>query len=672
MNALIIREGYAKAIPPLSLLEEKRPEKVFLLYLSPKVLAFEYKEELKHALKREVEIINPKNMVDFENTRKKLRDFIAALPQQLKVGKASLTEYLSIQGLSMWWSSGVVEATPYKRDLLQNLYYLTAVRNVLDKYAISAVWFEVEDPALNKDLAVMLDSLKIKYNRDKENDRFSGIKSFLVQVKLWLLFFGAFLLYSLFFKIIYPRRLKPLKTGENIHLFWTYYPSEVRFRDNRPEAKIYQELPLLLSKEFGGKDYHLSYISPVSLFYFFRMVKDLKEYWKNDFRLIPMNIFISLWDLLRIFLSPIRFWKYFSLRRIPQYRTAFNVEGINMFHTFDRTISDSLIGCETYMNLIHFHAFRNFCRRYKNNIFHVIYQVEFHNWEAALNMGVKNADNTIPVIGLQQSAPSPILLNFFFTPAMFKKEDSYPFPDLLLCSGELYKDLMLSGGVEPERVKVIGHILNRYLRGLPLTAQEKQKKRLQENLPIDRKICLIPGSVSFPLTKAIIYFLKDVVRKVPEVIFLLKEHPQCPVEPLLAECNIDKLENLRTTQKPVEVTLPLADYFLSLSTSVSQEALSLGLPQANLDVSGLPQANPLHLIPGFIQDIESPDGLLNFFVNPEKFSLPKEKAELFIGDLNHDVSQLFLKIIKERFHHHNSIGETSKNEFSQPERCFCK
>ena len=96
--------------------------------------------------------------------------------------------------------------------------------------------------------------------------------------------------------------------------------------------------------------------------------------------------------------------------------------------------------------------------------------------------------------------------------------------------------------------------------------------------------------------------------------------------------------------------MPLADYFLSVSTSVSIEALCAGLPQVNLDVGGLPLSNPLHMVSGLIEDVETPDELMAFFLNAEKFRIPKEKHSLFLGNTDVDPSQKILNILVARFH----------------------
>lgn len=655
MNLLIIIEGNDPDKPVPEFLNEAG--KIWLLYLSPRVKALHYKEELLSDIKEgvEIEILNTKKVVDFYASREVLLDFISSLPERLRIGNCTLSEHLNIQGLNMWWTSGIVEATPYKRNLFQNFYYLSAVQHTLKKLNIDAVWFHVEDSSLEKDLNSMLESRGIKYyQRLKRIHYVKFLKTNALRAYGWLFSLLGQMVHSILFKIICPRWLKPRKPEtdqKSIHLFHSAYPYNWRFKDGVPEHKIYMDLPSALSKQMGGEAYYLSDLPLGSIFHPWQPVRDVRKFWTHNIRFIPMSIFLSPWDILRVFLSPVRRWKYFRLERTRKYRESFTLGDIDMLYTFDQMMRDSLLRSESRENLLYYHAYRRFARRYGEGIFQVLYYVEFHDWEVALISGVRDGDKSIPIAGLQQSAPNPTLLSFFFSPATFNSEgDNYPLPDLLLCSGRIYKELMHSNGIEPERVEVVGHIGGQYLKDPLISSELRQQKREEIGLPPNRKICLVACSINLSLAEGVIYLLKQVVSQLPEVLFLVKGHPNTPMEPLLSKYGMHELENIRSVGYPISVLLPLSDYFLSASTSVSQEALWQGLPQVNLDIGGLPQANPLHMVPGLIGDVETPDELMEFFTNTERFRISEEKRYQFLGDPDIDPYQKILNILVTRFH----------------------
>lgn len=669
MNLLIVVEGYKSNIPPPTFFKEQKIEKIWLLNLSPRVKVFEHRKELQAIVKKgvEIEVVNPKKLVDFEATRKALLDFIGSMPGRLKVGASNLSEYMTIDGLNLWWTSGLVETTIYKRNLFQNLYYLSAVKKSFEKYGITDVWFDVEDKPLKKDLVSLIKNSNVKYKQGLRTKSYTwhDIKYFIwKQTSVWWLFlFGRRLFYSIFLKILFFRGVKPQKSDSNkkgIHLFYGYYPYQTGFfkgdlakakKGGVPRTKVYGDLPSFLPKHMGGETYCLSYLANLPIAYFPQLVKDMRKFKEHNFRFIPMDLFVSMWEILKLSLSPARHWKYYCLTKMQEYRKVFRINDLDIHHTFDKAIKDSIVGYEALQSFRHFYAYRRFCRQYAKNIFQVVYYLEFHDWEAAVISGVRVGDKSVPIVGLQQSAPNPILLSFYFSLDMFKdKNDCYPLPDLVLCSGKIHKDLFISNGIDKNRLEVIGHILGQYL-SQPLFSEEmKQQKRREIGFSPKRKICLVPCSIKLPITEGIICLLKDVVRKLPEILFLIQGHPNSPIAPLLKKYNMHELENVKSVKYPISTLLPLSDCFLSTSTSVSQEALWWGLPQVNLDVGVLPKANPLHLEPDLVADVETPDQLFEFLNNTEKFCIPKEKSCLFMGDSKIDPRQRFLEIVNRRFH----------------------
>ena len=656
MNLLIIIKGNEPELPDSELLF--KANKILLLYLSPRVKAIQYKEKLHSIMKNDIEIqiINPKKIVDFYYIRKTLLDFIADLPEQLIIGDSTLSEYLNIEGLNMWWSSGIVEATPYKQNILQNFYYLSAVKYTSEKSSIDLAWFQVDDAALAKDLSLMFDRKGTNYFQEDRINRHTGT---IYKIKQWRILkhardFIIFLTYWIIFKIICPKFIIP-KRFENqkkdIHLFYSNYPCDWFIKNSAPKHKIFRNLPLVLTKILNGKAYFLSEIELNKIYHPFRLIREIKGLWRNNIRFIPMVIYISFWEMLKIFSPFKKNKKYNGLIMNSEYRKCFKLNGIDMFHTFDKTMRNSLFGFYAWNNFFHYYAFQGFINKYGKNIFQIIYSVEFHSWEVALISGARNGDDTIPIVGLQQSAPNPILLSFFFSPATFDgKSDKYPLPDLLLCSADIHKDLMQANGIDPKQVEVVGFIGGHYLKQAPISEELKLMEKQKLGIAQNKQFCLVICSIDLSLTEGIIYLLKETVSQLPKVFFAIKGHPDTSIEQLLYKYGMNTEKNVKLVDQSISTLMPLTDYFLSISTSVSIEALCADLPQVNLDVGGLPMANPLHMVPGLIEDVETPDDLLEFFHNTEKFHIPKEKSYLFMDNTRTDPCQNILDILVTRFY----------------------
>lgn len=657
---LIIVEGSDAAKPDPSFFDKVKPEKIYLLYLSPSVKASFYRRELQLCISTipDIKIIDHKRFVDFAKVRKELIDFIVSMPDKFKISNFRLNEYLIVKGLNMWWASGVVEATAYKRKLLQNLYYLYGISRITKEFNIDTVWFSVDDAALSKDAGSFFGKHNIEYYSKRKRICRLGVLTCIRNSGLfiWASSFATRLAYSILFRLFCPWLSipQPSSSGRFIHLFWTSYPQEVRFNGDFTEAKTYEDLPSVLSEKLGGQAYFLSYISHESVFSIHRLLRSIKKIWKGGFRLLPMDRFVSARELCSIFFSPVGLWKYLRLRQTPCYRKTLAISGIDLFHTFDNTIKHSLFGNEARLNLFYYLVFRNFVRSYGENIFQVTYPLEFHNWEEALISGVKSVKPKIPVIGLQQSAPNPILLGFFLPRSSSACEDNcYQLPDLILCAGELYRDILISNGISHKRVIVVGHMGWNYLNiNKESMIEHRKNKRIKYGFSIDKKICLVACSIDASLTDGIIYILRDVVNKLQEVIFVFKAHPNFPrlAADLLHKYGMYNLPNIRVTQHSVSEILPISDYFVSTSTSVSREALRLGIPQVNLDVGGLPKTSPLHLVPGLIRDASSAEDLIEFFLNPKEFKASEEKTRAFIDHQDKNPYEKFMGIVTERFY----------------------
>lgn len=655
MNSLVVIEGYDPVFPDRAVLKAMSSGKVYLLYLSPRVKAEEYSSKLESVCDGAVKVgvVDYRKWLDYEALRMELFEFIRTLPGRLKVGGKALDEYLKVGGLDMWCCSGIVEATAYKQNLMQNFYYLAALRQALDKLAVKNAWFSIKNRQLREDLLMMLKSEKVKVLNRQEKTGFGFVfKYYSIRLKSWGVFLLSNIAFRMLFSFILPKPAYPRIPEENtrrMHIFYSLYPFSIRLQERLPLAKIYEGLPDFLCEKLGGNAYYLTYISPTALFDLKKLAKDSAKMWACGFRFLPMNLYLSLFDILRVFFSPVRYFKFWRIRKTPVYSRAFEVSGIKMQSTFGFALKKSLVGDDAWINLVHYIAARNFTRKYAKNIIQVVYHVEFHNWEAAFINAVKDADASIPVVGVQQSAPNPVLLSPFFMDGLFLKGFNYKLPDLILCSGSIYRDLLLKSGIPEANLEVIGHINCHSLPSIALDDDSKRKERVKLGLNSNKKICLVACSVNYDFSEAIICMLSRVVGRAPDTLFLLQEHPDTPVASLIEKYGMDVFENVKMMPKAITVLLPVADSFLSLCTSVSQEALGVGLPQVNLDAVGLPKANPLHIIPGLIKDVETPDELLSFLRQPEAVPAHQDKAALFMGDADKHPFDFYLKAVQRRF-----------------------
>jgi|GEM_PF-2940429 len=653
MNLLVVIEGKDTDSRLYRFIKRRRPAKVYLICLSPRVKAEWHAEKVRSNIGDypEIEVVDHTKLVDFYAVRKALLDFIGIIPGAFKTRGVDIHELLNIDGLDMWWSSGIVEATPYKRNIFQNFYYLSALKKFLNKSKIGCAYFYTADAELRKDAERLFLGEGVEIYIPGRGNFLIRLKEALKSLKWKASGRYSFILHimlSAIFRVICPSYVRPsLKSHSKMYIFYTSYPGELGFNVNgMPEAKIYKDLPERLSKEAGGEHYYLCHLFVNSIRSIPSLIRDARRMWKAHFRFMPIDMFASAGEFLNILLSRVPRRKYNLLKKSAGYKSAFIIDGIDMFYTFDRVMRDSLTGHEALINLMHYRVFHNLAASYGDRISSLVYYLEFHNWEVALISGIKGACKGMPVTGLQQSAPNPILLSFFFSPSMFAdKENPYPLPDSILCSGEIYRDLFISSGIEAKRLVTVGHISGRPKGKDDLSGISKEYERSRLGLPSRARICLIASSIDVSITDAMVFAIACVAKALPEILFLFKDHPNSPVKPFLIKYGIDTLRNVKAINYPIIGLFPLVDYFLSSSTTTSQEALLFGLPQANLDVAALPNSNPLHFVEGLVKDVRSSEELLNFFENADKYVALKEKAPIFVGSPDMDAREEILNIL---------------------------
>jgi hypothetical protein len=220
----------------------------------------------------------------------------------------------------------------------------------------------------------------------------------------------------------------------------------------------------------------------------------------------------------------------------------------------------------------------------------------------------------------------------------------------MVTAGEYYKEQLLTFGIPPDKIQVTGLVEGQYINQPKFNLKIKNTRMKELGLTANRKICFIACSIDPVITDGILFLISRVIPRFQEINFLIKGHPTVSISNLIDKYNIGNCDNAETTLQPISDILPLSDYFLSSSSSTSLEALEYGVTQANLDVGGLPNANPLHLLPGLIKDIETEEDLVKFLQNPEMFKIEKEQAKKFFGNIGIDPIKVFTDAVTSNFH----------------------
>lgn len=194
---------------------------------------------------------------------------------------------------------------------------------------------------------------------------------------------------------------------------------------------------------------------------------------------------------------------------------------------------------------------------------------EFENMipEKMLIQGFRNYQPDTELIGFQHGALYPHLL-CNFTPQ--EERDISPMYDRVVCNGTLFRDILVSGGLDPD-IAVVGAAL-RYKH---LWVKHDSSFLRSTSTSIDIFVPLplmMPAGVEL-LDKLIAAFSCDTTLRV-----MLKAHPMSSVEALLSAAGVAALPpHFLTTKDAMNSILPRTRLMVGLSTSAMFEAVAAGV-----------------------------------------------------------------------------------------------
>jgi hypothetical protein len=619
---------------------------IHLLYLSPRSNEKHFLNELKARIPDlpEIKVWDSRQLVDFDVLQSAVLEKTESLGRNLRIHDQPAQKAFEIQGLNRWWSSPLVEGTILKWPLLGNLYALKAVQKLHESKSFDQVLTNRSESDFLLDLKNL--AQKLNFRADVIAPATSSFKASFRSVLKWFFNFSSHLILNMILKWLQPKQI--LAGIKRIHLFYGFYPDQTLIRDHKPHSKIYGTLPKALAAKAGGHSVFFVHFGAREIFRLPKLRQDLSLFWKDPdfYRMFSTHAALSFVDIIKIYLDPSGLYLYSALKRTPGYKTSFIFDGVDLFHTCDRMMKKALYGQECRDDLLQFKALKHFLSNTGFQVADIFHFVEFHSWEAAIVLAARSCDHWVKTIGIQQSAPDPTLLSYYFTQGMFQDPNSrYPMPDLVLCAGDGYRDLLNSYQISPSKAVTVGHLTASPEE--PVWDLEKKKSsRTKLGLPVQSKICFIPCSLEADLVEGVFILLKDILPLHPEIHFLVKPHPNTPIEDLIEKYQLQKHSNFEVTQVLVPKILPACDYCISTCTSVSLEALVLKISQVHLDVGELPYRDSLHFEKNLVQDVSTAEQLSVFLKTPQNFQIPGHPEQRFMGSPLEDPLQTALAAIQ--------------------------
>ncbi len=257
----------------------------------------------------------------------------------------------------------------------------------------------------------------------------------------------------------------------------------------------------------------------------------------------------------------------------------------------------------TLRNTLQFDIAKSAVSRWQARVFITLY--EGQPWEQQAWRGAKAGHPDCITVGYQHTVVMPHSLGVLQPPRI----NGHPAgPDLVLCLGEITREMMAKGHEEPQRRLMT---FGTFRRSGPALQAAPQPER--------RTVLVVPETGVLREAKTVFNFALRAAEALPEYRFLFRCHPAMPFERLRAQLDRgpEGLPNVEISVRPtIAEDFERASALLYRGSSTVLYAVLHGLKPIYLEDPAFPDVDPLFAVTGWRERIDSVDGLRRALEQP--------------------------------------------------------
>lgn len=512
-------------------------------------------------------------------TKEKYLDFISSWPQRFRYKGKNFKELFTFnRDFSLWWLTEMQKKDPEISSVFENLCRLES---------------------------------GLKPKKMPRGFKSSSLGHVFSRFYFLCRIFIKMTIFRLFFR-------KEIISDEKVVLFASLYLQTLKDRNGKLRDRYYLDLPDALTKDCG---FTVRYVS----FYYgsvIRLLGEIPQAKKN--RIIFCENYLRFSDLFRAWdIKTIA--RFIFLKKKEGFQDSFNFNGHDISASFKSELSGSLIGrgCAEWVLLSI--AMERIARKYQPK--GIISFLEMYPYSRALYYGVKKGYPAIKTFAYQHANISPLKLWYTYRPDELSFENSFingmPIPDYFLFSGKMGKQILMDSGYPEERCFLAGSLRSDrffYLR----------KEQVMTPLSKEGKNILVATTYSKPDTERLIGIINEAAKKRSDDLFIIKAHPQFPVNKILAH---NGPKNIVLSYDDTYQLVQRVDCLLTSYSTVADEAIALSCPVICIDTGALIDMSSFFTIaaaPVVTTALALDSWLEKLFYHPEEFRRFKEKWPVLI------------------------------------------
>lgn len=303
------------------------------------------------------------------------------------------------------------------------------------------------------------------------------------------------------------------------------------------------------------------------------------SFWGNrEDAIYPFEYFMSFPHILRCAAESF----FFFFVRLPKARRDIEIDGENVSVLIEEEAAIANNSGQVFVNLSVFYCLKSFLR--EASVKKLFYPFENRSWEKMILLAARNAPRGIKLIGYQHASLTLRHANFIM-------EDSepvrIPFPDEIIATGDIARNILVDIFNFPAHLVKAGCALRQTL---------PQAKVLMGNGVKKNNRILLALASSIDEYVALLRFLDLAFDVSLPYHLVIRPHPALDFNQAL---KIYCPRNLRYELDKFSLyeSLDISDIILYTSSTVSLEAVSLGIPVINIPIEGVLNSDPLFNMP---------------------------------------------------------------------------
>ncbi|MFA5410275.1 MAG: hypothetical protein WC321_00210 [Candidatus Omnitrophota bacterium] len=296
----------------------------------------------------------------------------------------------------------------------------------------------------------------------------------------------------------------------------------------------------------------------------------------KDYSVFPVEFFLKWSDLLKAMIDALK--SKVVLKRSIHFKNNLDISDIIQYH-LNIDFSNTL-----FLNILYFYISKNLA----NNILieRIFLTSENNCWEKMCIQAIRDFSRLTKIIGFPHAIVSPAKLSMILSE--YEKE-KMPLPDTLVTNGEITKDLLINTGKYDTSMIKAGCAL-KYKKILDLKLKTRK---------ISNERTFLAAFEGVNESAELINFIYDCFKESSAHKVIIRPHPALPIIKIRQYLRFhpDRLpKNFSISiskERSLIDDLSIADFLLYNGSTVSIEALAMGIPVIYIDLKKAVCSDPL-------------------------------------------------------------------------------